>query len=945
MSPPDHPPGEGPNGKSAADREEELRQQAIQLAMMADLGLARVDELPLDTEHRDHRGHGRGGHDSRANGRRNQQPLRVVTVTQRAHPNGNAGWSMNDTWKDAIAAGLFNDADARGVKGLDDLGGGRLYDKAVGGMSQSNAISDQTRRILEQRTGRPHLGYFTVVIFNRKFCQWPISTWQDYASGANNVLGITFRDGEHSCQGYELGFTKYSEMLQFMETAKSLKAGKHLDQVESTSVPISMPTVAPAATPAPSLAQVSTPAPASAQVAGTTPTPTLAHAQVPTPAPGSTQAPTPAPGLAQVSTPAPALIPIADAVRNPIVSTTTVVASSVGVENPGNASSGTNGGRGPQTSTQTTNGHVPGTRHAVGQGAASATKGHSTVALAAESARTQSEEFSGSSHEDKPVDNTGDPVQDTLIAFDEDDVSVASPHPSEATELLSTLEPYPSGSGTHTSYSHMSASNIIEMARGVFNFFLFSGAGGPTVTVEETIQVADGVRSGVMEHVMQDARLNGAGPEALQEVENMVNRIFTALAEANHRAQVAHAQPSPAQPAQPQLVETATTQSRPAEAPVPHAQPGQALSTQTQAAQTQHGRAQNRRIEYSAEQLLSLRLAAVQPPASLASNPYLPKSDGRAWQISTPSSGRLGPRSSPRNAEDKPWASFGQSQVKKSANAMQWVLGGELGAATEPEAPKPETKQAAETEPAPQRETQETQTAASGTAGRSVTQDSGLQSSRWASGGTGAKHANYFTGPAYEKTWAKRSYLEDLAQLDPQARVTAGAEDLMDFYFPLPNNDEISAGPGATQLPANGVQDVASTGNESEVATPERTDNIETLRVGISRLSIESPPAASQSHAPLRTQALSSVVHASRELQVQATSHVTTEVTRTPVDHHHQHASQPYSVNIPGVEPTQEPAASPAPQPRLRGLAASRHSTGPGPANAGNFRHHVTGRK
>lgn len=789
--------------------------------------------------------------------------------------------------------------------------------------------------ILLSSAGRPHLGYFTVVIFNRKFCQWPISTWQDYASGANNVLGITFRDGEHSCQGYELGFTKYSEMLQFMEIAKSLKAGKHLDQFESTSAPISMPTVAPAAAPAPSLVQVSTPAPASAQVAGTTPTPTSTHAQAPTRAPGS----------AQVPPPAPALTHSADAVRNPIVSTTTVVTNSVGVENPGDASSGTDGTRGPQTSMQTTNGHVPGTRHAVGQDAASATKGHSTVALAAERARTQFEEFSGSSHEDNLVDNTGDPVHDTLIAFDEDDASVASPHPSEATELLSTLEPYPSGSGTHTSYSHMSASNIIEMARGVFNFFLFSGAGGPTVTVEETNQVADGVRSGVMEHVMQDARLNGADPEALQEVENMVNRIFTALAEANHRAQVAHAQPSRAQPAQPELAETATTQSRPAEAPVAHAQPGQALSTQTRAAQTQHGRAQNRRIEYSAEQLLSLRAAAVQPPASLASNPYLPKSDGRAWQISTPSSGRLGPRSSPRNAEDKPWASFGQSQVKKSANAMQWVLGGELGAATEPEAPKPETKQAAETEPAPQRETQETQTAASSTAGRSVTQDSGLQSSRWASGGTGARHANYFTGPAYEKTWAQRSYLEDLAQLDPQARVTAGAEDLMDFFFPLPNNDEILAGPAAAQILANGVQDAAPIGNEFEVATPERTDNIETLRVGISRLSIESPPAASQPRASLRTQTLSSAVHASRELQVQATSHVTTEVTRTPVDHHHQHTSQSNSVNIPGVEPTQEPAESPAPQPRLRGLAASRHSTGPGPANAGNFRHHVTGRK
>jgi len=811
--------------------------------------------------------------------------------------------------------------------------------------------------ILLSAAGRPELGFFTVVIFNRKFCQWPISAWQDYASGARNVLGVTFRDSPHSCQGYELGFKTYSEMLGFLNTVKSLQTGKHADQVDSlsapTSAPRSVPTLASTLGPAPALSStpVSAPAP--------TPVPT------PTPTPVSAPTPTPASALA------------VNFVSNATVPTTAIVDDSVGVANHWATSSGTNGLQDLQTSTQTTNGHARNPEQILAQDAASVTNSCATVAVDAIT-QPEHEDSSGPGPKEDQVENTGEPVQDTLIAFEEDDTSVASPHPSEAAELLSTLEPYPNGNGTDTPYSQ---TTIVEMARNVFEFFLFSGAGGRTVTVEETNRVADGVRSGVLEHIMQDARVKGAGTDEVQAIEAMVNNVFAALSDSNRRAQLAHAESTQAQP-----VAAQPPQARPVEAPLAHAEPTRAQPTQTPVVEAQQNRTRDARVRYTPEELLSLRLAAIQPPASLADNPYLPKSDGRAVKLGTPSQGRLVARTSPRDGREKPRASLGRPQVEKAAHAMQWVLGAEPRTPTEPKAPKLELKP----------ETRETRAATSSTAGRSVTQDSGLQSSRWASAGTEGKHANYFTGPAYEKTWAKRSYLEDLAQLDPQAEVIAGAEDLMDFYFPLPSNGEIVAGPSGGQTPADGGEDAAPTENVSEAATPERTDNIETLRVGISRLSIESPPAASQPHASLRTQALNSVVRASRELQAQATPTVTTEGTNAPVGQANLRPSQPNSVNSSRVEPAQstsmaqsagapaaragpssshaaplspraplagstsvepplattspsaaptQPATAPAPQPRLRGLAASRHSSGPGPANAGNFHHHVPGRK
>lgn len=53
-------------------------------------------------------------------------------------------------------SGAFNDEDAEAVKGLDDLGGGRIYDNARRAPSQMNkdTAKDVTMKILDQRNKR-----------------------------------------------------------------------------------------------------------------------------------------------------------------------------------------------------------------------------------------------------------------------------------------------------------------------------------------------------------------------------------------------------------------------------------------------------------------------------------------------------------------------------------------------------------------------------------------------------------------------------------------------------------------------------------------------------------------------------------------------------------------------------------------------------------------------
>jgi hypothetical protein len=434
-----------------------------------------------------------------------------------------------------------------------------------------------------------------------------------------------------------------------------------------------------------------------------------------------------------------------------------------------------------------------------------------------------------------------------------------------------------------------------------------------------------------------------------------------------------------------------------------------------------------RRIQYTADDMLAMRDAAVSPPSWLADIPYLPKRGSRPRQTSGPSQGTVfAPQATTSAANgDKPKPAPTQAQVLRSAsNAMRWALGGAAPSNPEPEAPNLASDKVGdlEFEQVSQSETPTGQTVVPDAAGADATQDSGLQSSRWASGAPQRQHANYFTGPRYEKAWSRRSYLEDLAQLDPQTKVDAKPEDLLDFYFPMSNDDEAAVGSaeaptlvnhdsqvpafadaesGEPQTPGDRDSQVpTSSGTGSGAAITESPDNIEFIRMGISRLSIYSPKLTSSGHGRVSAQPSSSVIQASQELRAQIDSLSTqparvpaaraissqlmappqsasassARLTTLPAGQNGQrslHVAPSVSVQ-PSVQPsvatavqpprpeqTQAratasqatasaqpatsacPAATQAARPGLRGLGASRHSSGAAPSSAGKFNFHL----
>jgi hypothetical protein len=430
-----------------------------------------------------------------------------------------------------------------------------------------------------------------------------------------------------------------------------------------------------------------------------------------------------------------------------------------------------------------------------------------------------------------------------------------------------------------------------------------------------------------------------------------------------------------------------------------------------------------RRIQYTADDMLAMRDAAVSPPSWLADIPYLPKRGSRPRQTSGPSQGTVfAPQATTSAANgDKPKPAPTQAQVLRSAsNAMRWALGGAAPSNPEPEAPNPASDKVgdSESEQVSQSDTPTGQTVVPDAAGADATQDSGLQSSRWASGAPQRQHANYFTGPRYEKAWSRRSYLEDLAQLDPQTKVDAKPEDLLDFYFPMSNDDEAAVGSaeaptlvnhdsqvpafadaesGEPQTPGNRNSQVpTSSGIGSEAAITQSPDNIELIRMGISRLSIYSPTLTSSGHSRVSDQSSSPVIQASQELRAQIDSLSTqparvpaarpiplqltappqpasassARLTTLPAGQNGQrslHAAPSVSVQPPvatAVQPPRpeqtqaratmsqattsaqsatsaRPAATQAARPGLRGLGASRHSSGAAPSSVGKFNFHL----
>lgn len=123
--------------------------------MQDDLGIQRVEELPIEDEHPGDRG-------NRGHGHRNSYAVRPTRKRAPA-PNGEVVDAVMSMWQsknpgpgvcfggliiefsvDAKDLGTFDDSDSEQVKGLSDLGGGRLYDKG----------RESTLKVLNKVAGR-----------------------------------------------------------------------------------------------------------------------------------------------------------------------------------------------------------------------------------------------------------------------------------------------------------------------------------------------------------------------------------------------------------------------------------------------------------------------------------------------------------------------------------------------------------------------------------------------------------------------------------------------------------------------------------------------------------------------------------------------------------------------------------------------------------------------
>ncbi|KAL2138721.1 hypothetical protein VTI28DRAFT_6353 [Corynascus sepedonium] len=831
-------------GPSAAEIEAKMKEQAAIQAMMDDLGKARVDQLPLD----DGSKNSHGAHHFRTSGPSTQRRYFPVLTP-----------SLNDVWKAAIAAGAFDDEDAEGVKNLDDLGGGRIYDNTASGRSQKNRVVDVTMKMLDQRdlrkalpcgnggtashfaqanntriltpsadsrskaenssssarleplspsrtapslpvpmpevvndtnallpvevanvlfknevnffcrdanpamraiiilsaSKRPHLGFFTVVMFKRVYCQWAMSAWYDYSSGADNLLVVRFQD-KSAVQGYQLYFDSYDNLTEFVETARSLRAGDHSAQADSVSISASTtPVTMTKKLPAPAISRTNQLTRTTRSQARGTDMQTASSASVAVQNPkvdsehrGNVRASVNLKPAINSRTLLSQAVPLA----NCVVPTAQDLAANPSSEGH----------------------HV--SEYMYNNYSVNDNKPNATTTIHRSSQHTLSL---------KRARITDQTAPEASKQNDGSAGAITEEHDTETTGLLSTLESYRHSEGADINeYSmRMFRNTVSGTARLFFQFFCFSEVVGKTRTVEELDQTAKGVKAGFLKHTVQSAKAQGFTERQVQAIRDEINKVF--------ESELAN-----------KLNEH------------------QALRTS--------------RPSYTLDELLSLRDRAVKPPRCLADISYLPKPGNVSRQASLSSQSlpafTLQVCSwDPDEDGERSRAAFDRSQVAKAVNAMDWVLGTSSTVSTDCQKPK-----GASNKP---------QINASTVVGNGVVADTGLKSSRWASGTSEIKASNSFTGPRYEKMWSKHSCLEELARLQPRERVTTGTEDLMDLYFPLPNGVDTPTSSAALQSFGDGRQVPATMSAGSGASTPKHRDKIEIVTVGASQLPTSSPAA------------------------------------------------------------------------------------------------------
>ncbi|KAK3296802.1 uncharacterized protein B0H64DRAFT_456442 [Chaetomium fimeti] len=781
---PNRLPGQAPEGQSAADIEAAMKAEGARQAMMDDLGIARVENLPLDDGSRD-RVRGQRGHHAEPDPNRRQPPLRRSPAGPSLPGVNGAAWGMNQAWQDAMEARIFDDDDAEAVKDLDDLGGGRLYDTGDG--SQKARVSHMTMRILNQRSVRS--GHQPV---GRPAASKGGRPSQGPAEFGRNNISAAATSSSH----------RGNNSRASAPSANSKpKANNVNPRARLANQPRARPRPAlPVAPPMPETA-IDPDAALSFEIENVILKIVVKFSS------------------RDINPALPALVVLSTAAPPELGFLTVVIYNNKYCEWAMSAWLDYSTGDDNRLGITFQNGGVY-QGYELQFGSQDGLREFMAAARALQTGKHPNQVGSASVPATTvvtiPVSNmlAPEPPRKTLIPGDVSlqaaspqapapqnvppatrtapgpmalaepiavlaapDVSQVLPPPdvppATPTALSPVVVPEPTAAPETPDVNDTDAASMkafrdaaIVTCRTLLQFFYHSGAaGGSTTTVGDMDQTAEGIKSGVLEHTMESARAMGLGEQKIHMLRDAINVYF---------------------------------------APQPTPQPTpQPVSCEVQRALTIP-----RRI-YSIDFLLSRRDAAVNPPRSLPNIPGLPQ----------PGSSSRGRASSHQKG------TVDQSQFSRSADAMQWVL--REAPLTKPE-PK-EFKSAPDTTP---RAPENTQPTAPNVVGLGGTPDTGLNNSRWASSALEIKNANYFTGPRYEKTWAKRTYLEELAQLDPETRITAPTEDMMEYYFPLPDADKAQSGSQASVVdgsPAPG--------------TLGETYKMEHLNTDMSRLSIRSPTA------------------------------------------------------------------------------------------------------
>ncbi|KAH6641701.1 hypothetical protein F5144DRAFT_484778 [Chaetomium tenue] len=897
--PPNRTPGQAPSGRSAAEIEAEIRAERARLAMEDDLGIVRVKELPLETESRDH-ARGQHGRHAEANSRRGQPSSRGPPGQPSLPGSNGVAWGMDQVWQDAIAAKIFDDDEAETVKNLDDLGGGRLYDNAAPVRPQTARISHMTMRILNQRNARSGNHPAEHPAPNKG--GRPNPNQGPAQPGRNNnptAANLSSHRGNNKSTLAPSARPKH-KVINVNPRARQVKQPRAQPVRASPAVlPMRETTINPNA-------------PLSFEIENVIQKVVVNFSS------------------RDINPALPALILLSAAAPPELGFMTVVIYNnkycewpvsawfdySTGADNLLTAIFQNDGGQ---------------------QGYGLQFKDYDDLVKFMDTVKL----LQAGKHPNQ-VGSASVPAP-TVIRTPTPTVTRTPTPTAIAATARNTLQPEAPREASNTgSVRPRAASPQVPTPTNVpsISGTTLVPAGFSEPTTPSTHPDVNSAEAGPMlafrnaaivtcRTLFQFFHLTGAATNGttmtVEDMEQTAEGIRSGVLE--HSMNTARAQGASEEQIQ-VLRDTINEYFR------------------SQLAEVQRAVTNFRRV-YSIDFLMSRRSAAISPEVSMADIPDLPQPGSSSSRGRVPSRGRASPY---QNATpDKP-------QISKSASAMQWVLSGD--APTEPGSgiPNPEV----DTTPTAPSSAQATGPSVVGLGG---TPDTGLQNSRWASGGEAPKHANCFTGLRYEKSWSKRTYLDDLAQLDPNTAVTADTESIMDHFFPLPDATRAQPSPQASTVDGN-------------------RDKMEDLSVDMSRLSIQSPTAPPRRSARLAASAEASGYAARqyRELCTQPTSagstpsvlSLETQATPRPFTMASRATvtdSNPSPVSItaqvpsglrpaptlaqtepstsaepirsastqpPPAVPAQSPATTAA-RPGVRGLGASRHSDGVAPSNSGNF--------